>query len=283
MRIILRRAGAMGDLLQTTPVVRRLRLENPEAWIGVETTHHQIYRDNPDINEIGRFTEYDRLIDLDRPEVYDMAARMPEVDAYMLAAFGDTGEGHDKSIVFRWSGVVTPWEEGAIIVHPAVSWPSRTIDKTFWNRLATRLLKYRQVVVTGTGIDHQLLGLSDTRCMGMSLAEQVGVIANAACFVGGDGGLTVAACATDTPVVSFCTISKPEFFAPIRHGEKLWNFTPIRAGMPCFGCREDAGPITRLECRFGTNACVRYFDVDAAVGVVIAAISADRRHSMVRL
>jgi ADP-heptose:LPS heptosyltransferase len=35
--ILVRRTGAFGDVIDTTPVVRRLREENPDAEIDVDT------------------------------------------------------------------------------------------------------------------------------------------------------------------------------------------------------------------------------------------------------
>jgi len=50
--IILQRWGALGDVLNTTPVLRRLRKENPDAFIDVVTAKLAAYSDNPDLTSL---------------------------------------------------------------------------------------------------------------------------------------------------------------------------------------------------------------------------------------
>ena len=46
-RILVRRTGAFGDVICTTPVVRRLRQENPDSEIDVDTQYPQVFLNSP--------------------------------------------------------------------------------------------------------------------------------------------------------------------------------------------------------------------------------------------
>src|SRR5260221_9357715 len=48
-RILVKRKAALGDVLFTTPIIARLRRQNPDAAIYVQTDHPDVYRRNPDI------------------------------------------------------------------------------------------------------------------------------------------------------------------------------------------------------------------------------------------
>ena len=45
--ILVRRTGAFGDVIDTTPVVRRLRQENPDAEIDVDTQYPHVFLNSP--------------------------------------------------------------------------------------------------------------------------------------------------------------------------------------------------------------------------------------------
>jgi ADP-heptose:LPS heptosyltransferase len=279
MNILLRRTGALGDVIQTLPIARRLRVENPDDFIIFQTQYPQVYFGNPNVNMVAVNVDgaIHKTIDLDRSYERDTARHL--VDAYMKTAFGDYGEGHDKS--FEIEKAVAPvWiDDMTILFHPNVSWPNRTLKPEFWGELALRLQKkYFKVAVIGTTLDHNLqaYGVIDTRSL-LSLAQQAAAIDAAACLVCGDSSMFSLVGTTETPAVGFCTISRPEYFMPFRRGKLGWNFTALNAPVECFGCRESAGDVTYLDCKFRTNACVDSFDVDEAFEAVVRAVRFDER------
>lgn len=281
MSILVRRTGALGDALQTTPVIRRLFNEQPDEAIFVETQHPQAFHGNPWVSWAGPEAPEAKpkeIIDLDL--VYEERPDIHAIDAYMLRAFGDDGDGHDKTIQFRpelRSSINGP---RVVALHPNVSWPNRTLSRSWWGALTRRLARDWHVVSLGTRIDHDLaeFGAVDTRGR-LTLAMQAAVIRESRVLVCGDSMMFVLVGATETPAVGFCTVSKPDRFMPYRRGELGWNFTPVAAPVPCYGCRELAGPVTYLECRYGHNDCVRSFDLDEAHETILAAIENDRRTS----
>lgn len=82
-RIVVRRGGARGDVILTTPIVRALRKLHPKSTIIVSTACTDVYQGNPDINEISLqgvpLRPSDLTYDLDmayerRPQVHAIQA-----------------------------------------------------------------------------------------------------------------------------------------------------------------------------------------------------------------
>jgi ADP-heptose:LPS heptosyltransferase len=277
MRFLVHRTHALGDVLNTTPVVRRLRREHPAADIDISTYYPAVFANNPDITRIGAGGRYDKVIPLSL--VYERNRRIHQVDAHFLAAFGDV-DG-DKTIVFRADEAPDLGVDcsQAVAFHPNVSWPSRTLRSAWWNALAARMVAEGYSVISlGTMIDHALSGpgVVDTRGR-LTLAQQAGVISACRALVCGDSAMFTLVGATETPAVGLCTITRPEYFMPFRRGELGWNFTPIVTQVPCFGCRE-LDPASEYHfCSRGDNACVDSFRVKDVALATLRAIQNDRR------
>ena len=88
MKILVRREGAFGDVLDTTPVIRRLRQENPDAEIDIETAYPQVYAGSLHRIGLARDITYDRIINLDMA-FENRLRKVGIVESYMEVAFGD--------------------------------------------------------------------------------------------------------------------------------------------------------------------------------------------------
>lgn len=283
--ILLQRFGALGDVLNTTPVLRRLRKENPNAFIDVVTAKLPAYRDNPDLTSLcpGRPAPYyDQSVILDM--VYERNRKVNQVEAFMSAAFGDT-EGdktlflaHDKQPPSRLPRL--PWSR-TVVIHPNTSWVQRTFSQAWWQAIADKLvLRGFLVVVTGTNIDRILRGknILDTRDK-LTLAEQASLIENAACALCGPSGVAQVVAATETPLVLLCNITRAEFTMNCRHGELGWNTTIVRTPLDCYGCSEQEPPSEFYGCRRGDNACLTSISADTVIVGIEDAILKDRRRT----
>jgi ADP-heptose:LPS heptosyltransferase len=278
VKIIVRRKGALGDVLNTTPVVHRLRIENPEAWIAVETHHPMAYTGNPDVNLVtapGHAGEADRFIDLDMS--YERDRKRHRVAANMLVAFGD--EAGDKRIRFSLPSkpppVLQDWSR-VIALHAPQTWESRTIAPAWWANLAAHLREAGfQPVSIGTFADPRIPGAIDTRGL-LSLRETAGVIQASQLLICGDSAMFTLVGATTTPCIGLCTIARAEYFMPYRRDELGWRFYPIATSLACYGCSEEQPPGERYYCKRGDNACVSSFDV---VAVAAQAVRMVRRYA----
>ena len=265
-RILVRRIGALGDVILTTPIVARLRAESPDAEIDIETHCPDVYRGNPHINNIGRReVAYDRVINLDM--AYERRRRTHQIDAYMEEVFGDH-EG-PKDVVFQHG---TPPQLGCdwantITLHPATTWPNRMLPVSWWQRVCDVLTRDGySIVVIGTGMDRPPRGrhVIDTRDR-LSLADQAATIQASRVFLCASSGLLSLAAATDTPVISTVTISLPEHGIPYRGGTLGGGYTMLFADIACVGCCADAEPSEYVECKRGDNACINAIDPDRMI------------------
>lgn len=272
MKITVRRKGALGDVLNTTPVIRRLRQEHPDSWIVVETLHPAVYENNPYIQQVisPRISDKaDLFVDLDMS--YERNRKVHQVDANLLAAFGDASSSKEIDFplspapdlgIMDWSRIIT--------IHANRSWDSRSISPSWWERLIS-ILRYEykyKIVSLGTMQDPRIIGALDTRGA-LTLSQQASVIASSRLLICGDSSMFTLVGATETPAVGFCTITKSQYFMPYRHGELGWKFLPIETSLPCYGCSEDEPPSEYYPCRRGDNACVLSFDpLDVARRVV---------------
>ena len=123
-RILVRRTGAFGDVIDTTPVIRRLRQENPDAEIDVLTQYPGVFKDSPHRIGFKRDVKYDRFIDLDMAFERNLR-RVGIVESYMEVAFGDREGSTQLEMTYG-----PPPEFGmdwslAITMHPARSWVQR--------------------------------------------------------------------------------------------------------------------------------------------------------------
>jgi ADP-heptose:LPS heptosyltransferase len=265
MNILVRRRGALGDVLCVTPIISRLRKENPEAFIGVETGYQEVFRGNPNVDGINIQREWDRVIDLDM--AHETRRNMQAIEAYSEAAFGDRGKNMDKSIVFA-TGLVPPigvnWKK-TITIHANKSWPNRTMPNEWWDEICNALSKdgYK-IVALGTEIDYCPPGAVDTRSK-LTLHQQGAVIGASKLLICGASGLFILAAATNTPVIVPMTINRRETALPWRWGKQGGGFYPLVADVPCLGCSERAGPVTNLGCEVGTFECISTIKASQAV------------------
>ncbi len=126
-------------MVDTTPVIRRLRQANPEAEIDILTQYPGVYKNSP--HRIGLFRQevkYDRFIDLDMAFERHLR-KVGVVESYMEVAFGDREGSTQLEMAYG-----PPPEFGldwslAITMHPARSWVHRTLPLQFWLDLASIL------------------------------------------------------------------------------------------------------------------------------------------------
>lgn len=283
MRILLRRWHALGDTIASTPVAHRLRLENPDAEIDIDTICPTAYAGpgwkNPHINNVGRQGEYDRMINLDM--VTESNRRIHFIDAYMEAAFGD--RNGPKEIIFPLGpppDLGVDWDR-VIIIHPNNSWQSRRMPVHWWQAISDKLVAAGYtIMVLGTHIDNPPhgSGIIDTRDQ-LNLWQQARAINAAAAAFLGQSGLFILAAATETPIITPLTISRYELTVPFRRGELGWNCHALKHDLPCYGCNEEYGPVTYVGCLRNDYACIGLLEkqVDLGVELTLKAIAEDKR------
>lgn len=271
MRILVRRAGALGDVILATPVVRRLRRENSEAEIVVQTAYPNVFRNNPHVTREPSDGNFDRIIDLDL--AYERRPAMHIVEAYMLEAFGDCGEPVDRTqeLFYDRRPRLPLGGRPCVAVHAAkAGWRNRTLPEATWLEVCARLkAEGLQPILVGSARD----ALPTAGCPSFHVPDilaQTQVIASCACFVGSDSGLLHAAGATETPIVGIFTCARPERRLPYRDGVRGLRCKAVVPYIDCIGCLERrVPPVTTEACERGDVACVGKVKPEAIVHAVM--------------
>lgn len=295
MKILVRRMGALGDVVLTTPVVRKLRLEYPDAEIVVQTGYPAVYYDNPHVNfllhpatgevlrrvqdvsvdDISKMSneiikryqddDFDKVIDLDMS--YENFPDMHIVQAYMLEAFGSLVEdtwqydNYQQELFFDHK-VMWPKKEPMIAVHASASgWKNRTLPRGTWISVINTLQTFRmRIILIGTprdALDMSMLREPAFVYQEPDIHHQAQIIHNTACFVGSDSGLLHVAGATDTPIVGVFTSVHPRYRLPYRPGLGDGCTAVMPVELDCIGCHgRRPPPVTTEACERGDLACV---------------------------
>ena len=293
-KILIRRAGALGDVLLTTPVVHRLRKENPDAIIDIETNNPTAYQGpywkNPDISNILHTAtgEYHQAVELNMAS--ERNRTIHQIDAYFETAFSDHGKNaEEKQIIFPFEAALDRLPEFltdldwnlVVCIHPNISWPNRCIPNPVWKGLTEKLNHAGYTVgLLGTRIDQTIDSpwIVDSRGL-LDLCQQAAVISKSRALVCGTSSLLSLAGATEIPIVCFFTITKSEQAFPFRHGLLGWNCAALTPDIACYGCSEKAGAVTYVGCARGDLACLSLFNAETAFQTVTKAIERDRRKS----
>lgn len=263
MKILVRRTGALGDVCDTTPVFARLRKENPDAEIDVETDYPYVFEDSPHKIGLKRPIEYDKFIDLNMSFENNLR-RVGTVQSYMETAFGDR-EGSTQLIIqhelppgsdlLDWPKIIT--------IHPARSWPHRTLPYKFWLDLINILIKRGWgIIVIGTAQDWPFEGKRIINTQGQLIFKhQLGVIGSSRLLIASESGPLFFAQATDVPILGLLTMGERWIVEHDRQGQRGWGLHTISADIPCTGCSHRFDhPLTWFDCPRGDHACVYTFD-----------------------
>lgn len=277
MSIIVRRSGALGDVVLTTPIVRRLRRENPTADIAVVTAYPDVFRYSQRNITSPLDLPIDRLIDLDF--CYEEQPDLHIVQAYMLKAFGDLGNPDDlQQELFFPKRTMFSYDRKFVAVHAAVAgWANRTLPRATWAAVVTGLRKAGLwPILVGSPRD-DVPDSDVTRFFSTDILAQAGLIDGCAAFVGSDSGLLHVAGATSTPIIGVFTCARPETRLPWRGGVCGGGCTAIVPDLACVGClARRPPPVTTEYCERGDTACVDLVRAESIIEAVIETVDSRR-------
>lgn len=255
----LRRHGARGDVLLATSLLPALKVHYDELYFSTHPACAPLLVGNQYVKEIiGPKDVRGELVDLD--DAYEKEPRMHIVSAYAKAA--DIPEV--VTVQPFLNGVKSMPGLYDVVIHPTLSWASRTLPVIFWQRLLWRCVdKGLRVAVVRTHNEPKLSGDHDDY-VNLSLTGVAGVIASAKVFIGADSLPMHLAATTQTAIVGLFTIALPKYRYPWKRDEKL--FRGILANVECVGClHRETPPVRFAECRLDDglkNRCVSAFDAE---------------------
>lgn len=289
--ILVNRQGASGDVLMTSPIVRKLHQDykgNCDIDFSVWHECAPFVEGNPYIRNVLKvlpdaelIARYDRYINLDL--VYERNPKIHAVDAYALEAFGTTDFDRglelftseaDKQVGKTFSEFMNG---NYVVLHQRRwAWPSRNINPDMWAKVVEQILDKTSAYIVQVGQTHEPVFSGTERLIDVrgqfSIPELKEVIGNSKLFMGVDSGPGHLASATGTDMILLFTSVKEEYRRPLR---TQGNFIPIVPDIDCYGCHADnPAPCTTFICRRSDVECVNKFNPDAIAEQAIKLINA---------
>lgn len=283
--ILINRQSAGGDVLMTTPIVRKIYQDhNGECDIDffVINQCREYIENNPYIRNVysGLPTEeqkkkYDRVIDLDL--VYERSPDMHAVDAYAMHAIGHCD--FDRSLELhptaedraRVQGLVDTIGNFVVLHQRRYPWPSRNIPENFWRGVVKKILDSTDLYVVQVGSPSEPAFSGHERLVdargSFSIPQLKDLIGHSKLYLGVDSGPAHVASATETDMLVLYTSVREEYRRPLR---SKGRFIPVAADIDCYGCHvKNPTPCTTFICHRGDIECVNRFNSDQVAEQVL--------------
>lgn len=276
--ILVKRLGALGDVILTTPIVRELARQHADVHIRVMTNYPEVYDRNPHVTSVVRPGEMHTTkgwFEIDLDLAYEKQPFMHIVDAYAMVAFGKPLESDQKQqrLYFDKKRLFAQTARKYVAVHAAhAGWRNRTLPRETWVKVidGIRDAGFWPIMI-GTPRDATESSSWCSQMLVPDIHVQARLISQCACFVGSDSGLLHVAGATDTPIVGVFTSVRPQARLPYRKG--LLGFqchAVVPPFLDCLGCQErQPAPSTTESCERGDLACVQQVRASDIVDAMI--------------
>lgn len=285
IKILVVRSGAMGDVLLTTPIIKKIfNKYQGLCVITVATRYADVFKNNPYVNktisihDLRNLEEiYDLIMDLD--SCYEKNRGLHITHAYNFYAFGadSTQENlqpelfstnQDKETCTEFiKSIKTPY----IVCHNRqdASQPYRNIPVKEWEYLIRSLAEktsFKVIQIGSKDMDVALIEKNDVFIDArdrFNLQQTKELISNAKLFLGTDAGPLHIAATTQTPIVSFFSIAHHQLRKPLREDRII--FKPITPNIECYGCQSNFSVNEPWICQRKDFACTSLFNINQAL------------------
>jgi ADP-heptose:LPS heptosyltransferase/GT2 family glycosyltransferase len=217
--ILIKRSHATGDVLLTTPIIRHLRTAKPLAHIWVETGAKDVFRDNPNVEKVGKLIEATpETFVIDLNFAYENQPETNYLQAYAKVAEVELSTPESRKLdlflnqeELGYAVRVLPTGNKWLAVHVGpTNWKGRDWPVERWRLCLAALLKdgWKTILIghnDGTPFDVSL-DLRGTTTLHQSAA----LIQQCRAFLGIDSLPLHLACAVGTPTVGLFGLSRPE-------------------------------------------------------------------------
>lgn len=272
-RIVVRRGGARGDVIMTTPIVRALRKKYPKAHIVVSTACTDVFANNPDVSEVTLqgppFRQTDLVYNLDmayenRPLIHPMEAYAEICDVKVEDWRPQLYAGDTARILAERR---LPSGPKYAVIHPGMipGWAGRQWPVQRFSDIVGKLKArgWKTVVIGDAGTPQ--VG-ADLDYRNIAFAHTVALMERAHMFVGLDSMPFHMAQACDVPAVGLFGCVTPEL--RIAPGARAVGV--VAKGVGCIGCHTWLpGPRTVTNsCIRNTNACMEKLTGDEVLEAI---------------
>lgn len=274
--ILVRRQGALGDVILVTGIVRELHNKyKGQCQIDVATDFGEVFYDNPYVHCIHHTSQipdvdYNVVINLD--DTYEINPNVSFIDNYNFRVFGDTtvnGEMELYANVTDVEGIdefVKTINAEFIVIHMRNwHWAMKNIAVEVWMDLINKILAANDVikiVCVGGPTDYFPEGhprIVDGR--NLSIQALSYLLDHAKCFAGIDSAPFHVAGTSSVHIVALLSHMYPEKVLPVRDHKQGSNCTVVQANVDCLGCHSrQKRPVRQIVCERGDYACNTLWD-----------------------
>lgn len=260
-KVLIQRMGALGDVIMTTPVVRRLRFVlGKDAIIHFRTLHPGVFRNNPFIDGVnveppkGGYTR-----DISLELAYERRPTMHAVDAFMMEVFADCNWPAKEMMLHQEAFELSQPADMKRFVcfHPGVNTKSRSLSREFWLEVIEGILALGLTpVLIGAGGDHRFPEIPEVidYHSALNIHQIAYLIGRSACFISADTGISHIAGTTQTPMISVYTMARGAYRMPHRNGRLGHDIALLEPDLSCIGCFRTMWNLH--NCERGDFACV---------------------------
>ena len=293
-RILLNRMGALGDVILTTPIVRKL-FQDRDGFcsITVRTHHPEVFRGNPYVASVltgvdeYRPADFDVAFNLDL--VYERNPACHILEAYGFHVFGNASFARQCEL-FAEPDDTLPAKQlqqqcasNYIVIHMRRTMQSsRNLPEAWWLSLIGGLLTTTAHTVVQIGMSNELAFGGHTRLIDLrgklSIHALQQVIAGSLFYLGVDSAPFHVAATTDVNMAIFFTTARAEYRKPSR---PRGGFQALAPAIECYGCQE-VMPLgsTLVSCARGDEECVNRFDAQRVLDIIRPQITLPSQQSI---
>lgn len=237
--ILIKRKGAIGDVLMITPILRAMKKTYPESRLYVETQCPQLIENNPNIEQI--ITE---SIDDNFDQIYELKYETFPGDIRIDSMSRQVGIQLDsrKMEVFLTEPKKIPINKPYVVFHTGKSWPNRELSIDKWTEAAKYIKERFHVAEVGTSATQRIPvdGIVDFRNRQWGFVSKL--IREAEFFIGIDSACSNLAKAVETPAFIFYGCVNPGVMLA-----DTVEYPIVAKDLDCIGCR-DRSTAQYVEC-----------------------------------
>ena len=287
-KILFIRAGALGDVLMITPVIRRVHAErNGDCEIYVATFYPDIFNANPwVVNSFKpdnfQYSHFDIIYNLD--SVYEKNNDRHVLDAYEEYVFGSVSNNRHcelfdqpedieyvNSLIFGMGDFIVLHMRSITNTDPDHT--AKNIDENIWRDVATNILNSSSVKILQIGGPTDLCFGGNDRLIDLrqklSIHQIKSLCQLSKCYLGTDSGPAHLAATSNVNMIVLYTIAKIDFFKPFRF---IGKSISIKANIACQGCLINIDPGDKLNCQYNVQ-CRKSFSAEEISNKVLDLIS----------
>jgi GT2 family glycosyltransferase/ADP-heptose:LPS heptosyltransferase len=282
-KILVKRRSAMGDVILTTGVLKRLREKYPLANITIKTDCPYVYLQNPYVNHIINYDNpinetklFNMIFDLDMSYESDPQKHIIDVYSQKLGVSSekDLHLFSIKEYEDKIKGIFDKKKIAVIHCEPTEGWIGREMPLDRFN-FAIQYLKKKGFSILEVGLKHRLK--SDIEFKNTNWEDLVSIIKNSKIFIGLDSGPWHIAQAFEIPSVVPFGMIEPKY----RVNDFTNTFPIVVEWLNCRGCHHWQKPprIFSSKCLREKHLCMEMITDEMVKIAIDKALKASDGHN----